>query len=86
MDDEAGQQQSELSRLAYRLRDPFFRKAFSADPAGALSQEGIRQELIPEEILGALAELSHQELRALSRIRKVLEDNEATRDETMDMV
>jgi hypothetical protein len=86
MDKEAGGTSSELQKLATSLQDPFFRKAFAADPIGALAQEEIRQEMIPQDVLEALVELSPQELAALARVRKVLEAAHVPKDVIVRMV
>jgi hypothetical protein len=74
MGDQAGSAPEGLRQLAERIRDPFFTKAFAADPDAALTRAGIPRETIDERILSALAELSHEELRALARIGRVLEE------------
>jgi hypothetical protein len=86
MEEEAGRTSSELQQLAISLQDPFFRKAFVADPLHALAQEEIRQEGIPEDVLEALVELSPQELAALARIRKALEAAHVPKDVIVRMV
>jgi hypothetical protein len=63
---------SDLGRLGALLDNPFFRKTFSANPAGALAAENIDSKAIPEEVLHALADLSLQELQALSRVKQAL--------------
>jgi hypothetical protein len=74
MSDQTGEVPAGLRQLVDRIRDPFFAKAFAADPDRALAQAGIPREAIDRRILHALAELSHEELRALARIGQVLED------------
>jgi hypothetical protein len=75
-----------LRQLAIRLQDPFFRKAFAADPEGALAQAGIAPEAIPSDILETLLELSPKELAALARVRKVLEAGDVPHDVRAEMV
>jgi hypothetical protein len=75
-----------LRQLATSLQDPFFRKAFAADPEAALAQAGISREAIPPDILEVLLELSPKELGALARVRKVLRAGNVPDDVTAEMV
>ena len=75
-----------LVRLGGLLSDPFFRKAFAANPAAALAAQGIAQNSLPVAVLEVLAGLSHEELRALSRVKNALELEHASTHERLEMV
>jgi hypothetical protein len=77
---------SELIRLGQLLGNPFFRKAFSNNPGGALAQEGLKRESIHSDVLETLADLSHEELRALSRLKEIMKKSGASPDERLEMV
>ena len=64
---------NDLEKLAEALRDPSFRKAFAADPAAAAKAQGVKEKEIPEELFAVLADLSHEELRALQMVKEALD-------------
>lgn len=75
-----------LARVGGLLSDPFFRKSFAADPAAALAAQGIAQNSLPKGVLDVLAGLSQEELRALSRVKKALQQGHASTHEQLEMV
>lgn len=63
------------AHLGGLLADAAFRKSFAHDPHGALKDAGVDVESLPEGLLEALAEMGHDELRALARVRDILKDH-----------
>ena len=73
-DEGAGAGSEAVGALAESLKDPQFRRAFAADPEGALAQQDIPRAEIDAQVLEVLGDLSPQELAVLARVRKTLVD------------
>jgi hypothetical protein len=58
-----------ISQIALNvLAKAAVRKSFAADPVGTLKGAGIDPDSVPEEFLHVLADMSYEELTALSRV------------------
>lgn len=63
---------SEIHKLAKLISDPGRRKAFARDPETTLTEAGINVGGLPEGVRSTLFDLSHEELRVLSRVKDSL--------------
>ena len=62
----------ELYQLARLLSDPHKRKQFAKDPQETLAKNKLVLGNIPPRVVRALADMNHDELRALARLNETL--------------
>ena len=77
---------SGLAQLGAIIRDPAQRKACAADPDGTLAQDQIDLTAIPPNLIATLVDLTHEELRALGRVRQSLLDSGASLGDIAEIV
>jgi hypothetical protein len=68
-----GSPSGEIQKLAEVISDPARRKAFAHDPEKTLTDAGIDVGALPEGVRSTLFDLTHEELRVLSRVKEGLE-------------
>lgn len=67
------QSDDDLQKLTGYLGTSVGRKKFAADPERALGDAGVSPGNLPEGVFETLSDLSHDELRALVRVRDGLQ-------------
>lgn len=76
-----GGKRSEIQKLAKLISDPGRRKAFARDPEDTLAAAGIDVGGLPEGVRSTLFDLSHEELRVLSRVKDSLRQAGVSRED-----
>jgi hypothetical protein len=76
----------ELSKLGEAISKKEFRDSFSADPDGALEQQGLDKGGIPKELLDTLSSLSSEQLEALASVKDALKKHNVPPHITAEMV
>nr|QEO74359.1 hypothetical protein [uncultured bacterium] len=69
-----GETNEVVASLAQHFQSGEFRRAFSADAAGALASAGIEAAQVPRELMDAISHLSYDELTLLATMHAKLGD------------
>lgn len=81
MNSSEGERSSEIRKLAEVISDPGGRKAFAHDPEKTLTDAGIDVGRLPDGVRSTLFDLSHEELRVLSRVKEALRQAGVSRED-----
>jgi hypothetical protein len=81
MNSSEGERSSEIQKLAEVISDPGRRKAFAHDPEKTLTDAGIDVGRLPDGVRSTLFDLSHEELRVLSRVKESLRQAGVSRED-----
>lgn len=81
-----GGSETELIKLGQMLSDPAFRKAFWENPDSACDTNGVAQSEIPADVWNLMIDLTPEELRALSWVKKSLFDAGVSPEGAQEMV
>ena len=81
MSNTEGEPSSEIRKVAEVISDPGRRKAFAHDPEKTLTDAGVDVGRLPDGVRSTLFDLSHEELRVLSRVKESLRQAGVSRED-----
>lgn len=76
---------SEIQKLGRLISDPARRKAFAHDPEKTLTDAGIDIGGLPDGVRSTLFDLSHEELRVLSRVKDSLQQAGVSKEDAQEI-